>query len=519
MKAKKEKKLSQTSRREFVKKSAIALAAFTIVPRFVLGKGYIAPSDTLYIAAVGVGGKGESDIGGFIGSGKAKVSFLCDVDQLRGKNSFTKYPEAKQYADWRELFDKESKNFDAVSVSTPDHNHAAIGSAAITLGKHIWIQKPLTHDIYEARVLADLAKKYKVVSQMGNQGSSNDGVRQMREWYEAGVIGDVTEVYCWTDRPGGATSAWWPQGGIKWPSTVETPPSTFNWDLWQGTAKAKPYPGVINENGARVHPFNWRAWWDYGTGVVGDMGAHIMEGPMTVLGLGPVSEVQTSLAVPGQGTFNQDYPDTAPSASHTVLTFPKTGSMKESVKLHWMDGGIMPTRPDELDPSELFTPDRNGGGGMLFHGTKGKMMAYVYSSNARLLPVSRMDEVNVPVKYARVPKGADGHYAQWVEACLAGYGKMETSSPFEKAALVTENMLVANLAIRGYNVGKVVEPTAEAIAAAVAANRRAPAARTVYPVRGINLIWDSANMKVTNVDEVNQFVKREYREGWKLSGI
>jgi hypothetical protein len=156
---------------------------------------------------------------------------------------------------------------------------------------------------------------------------------------------------------------------------------------------------------------------------------------------------------------------------------------------------------------------------MLFHGTKGKMMAYVYSSNARLLPVSRMDEVNVPVKYARVPKGADGHYAQWVEACLAGYGKMETSSPFEKAALVTENMLVANLAIRGYNVGKVVEPTAEAIAAAVAANRRAPAARTVYPVRGINLIWDSANMKVTNVDEVNQFVKREYREGWKLSGI
>src|SRR5690606_32567329 len=174
------------SRREFIKTSALGLAAFSIVPRHVLGKGFVAPSDTLYIASVGIGGKGESDISGFHGSGKARIAFLCDVDQKRAASTYAKYPDAKKYVDWRELFDKESKNFDAVSVSTPDHTHAVIGTAAITLGKHIWIQKPLTHNIYEARLLAELAKRYKVVSQMGNQGASNDGTRLLKEWFEAG---------------------------------------------------------------------------------------------------------------------------------------------------------------------------------------------------------------------------------------------------------------------------------------------------------------------------------------------
>ena len=510
----KTKKEQDPSRREFVKKGAMAMAAFSIVPRHVLGKGFNAPSDTLYIATVGAGGKGESDISGFVGSGKAKMAFLCDVDSDRGGGSFKKYPEAKVYEDWRVLFDKESKNFDAVSVSTPDHTHAVVGTAAITLGKHTWIQKPLAHDIFEARTLAALAKKYKVVTQMGNQGSSNNGVRQMREWYEAGLVGDVTEVFCWTDRPDG----WWPQGGLKWPTATDTPPATLNWDLWQSTAKGRPYPAPLNAKGDRVLPFNWRAWWNYGTGVVGDMGAHIMEAPMTVLGLGHVSTVHTSVSTPGQGYRNAEFPDVAPHSSHTTLTFPKSAKTSGPVKLHWMDGGIMPTRPDELDPSEAFVPDAAGGGGMLFIGTKGKMMAGVYSSGARLLPASRMDEtVNIPVKYERVPQGANGHYAQWVLAYLAGYGKMETSSPFEKAALVTENMLVANLAIRGFNVPKaVVATTASATPAPAGGGRQG---RITYPVRGITMVWDAENMKVTNVDEVNQFVKREYREGWKLSGI
>jgi predicted dehydrogenase len=493
-----------------VKTGAVALAAFTIVPRHVLGRGYRAPSDTLYIASVGIGGKGNDDITRFAASGKAKMAFLCDVDQEYAAKAYTKFPEAKRYVDWREMFDKESKNFDAVSVATPDHTHAVVGTAAITLGKHIWIQKPLAHDIYEARVLADLVKKHKVVSQMGNQGTSNDGLRQLREWYDAGVIGDVTEVYTWTNRPAG----YWPQGGMKWPEKTGTPPTTFNWDLWQGTAQAKPFPAGPQDGGYIIAPFNWRGWWDYGTGVIGDMGAHILEAPMTVLGLEHVSQVQSTVAVPGLGFKNEDFPDNGPASSYTVMTFPKSPKTSGVVKVHWMDGGLMPPRPEELDPAELWTSEGGSGGGMLFIGTKGKMRADVYSANARLLPYSRMDEVNVPQKFARVPNQANGHYAQWVEACLAGYGNMETSSPFEKAALLTENMLVANLAIRGYNLGVTVPAPATATP-----GRPTRGPRTRYPARGINLIWDAKNMKVTNVDEVNRYVKREYRAPWKLSGI
>ena len=193
-------KTSQTSRRDFIKNTAIASAGFFIVPRFVLGgKGYIAPSDRLIIAGIGVGGKGESDIMNFFKSGKSEIAFLCDVDDRRAANSVKAFPKAKYFKDWRQLFDKESKNFDAVSVSTPDHNHAVQTLAAMQLGKHVYVQKPLTHDIYEARVLTQAAQKYKVVTQMGNQGASGDGVRQMMEWYDAKVIGNVHTVYCWTD--------------------------------------------------------------------------------------------------------------------------------------------------------------------------------------------------------------------------------------------------------------------------------------------------------------------------------
>src|ERR1700761_6705258 len=243
------------SRREFVKQGAIAAAAFSIVPRHVLGKGYRAPSDTLYIASIGIGGKGKSDISSFAGSGKAKIAFLCDVDQNYAGPVFATYPDAKRYVDFRELFDKEHKHFDAVSVATPDNTHAVIGSAAIQLGKHTWIQKPLTHDVWEARMLGELAKKNRVVTQMGNQGSSGDGVRQLREWFDAGVIGDVHTVYCWTNRPV------WPQGGMRWPTKSATPPSTLNWDLWQGPAQEKPFPASAKEGGIDILPFNWRGWW------------------------------------------------------------------------------------------------------------------------------------------------------------------------------------------------------------------------------------------------------------------
>lgn len=481
-----EKKPNQTSRRDFIKKTAIAGAGFFIVPRFVLGgKGFIAPSDRLIVVGIGVGGKGESDIMNFYKSGKADIAFLCDVDDRRAANSVKAFPKAKYYKDWRQMLDKESKNFDAVSVSTPDHNHAVAALAAMQLGKHVYVQKPLTHDVYEARVLTQAAQKYKVVTQMGNQGASGDGVRQLMEWYDAGTIGDVHTVYCWTDRPV------WPQG-IPWPSQKAEVPKELDWDLWLGTA---PYKDYVD----KLVPFNWRGWWDYGTGALGDMGCHIIEPAFRVLNLKYVKDVQASVGSVYVDEFKRGYfPESCPPSSHVTMTFPKTNKTKHEVTLHWMDGGIQPERPEELGPNEVFG---DGGNGTLFIGTKGKMMCATYGANPQLLPTARTNEVHVKQKYPRVPGGAEGHYAQWVNACIAGYGHMPVSSPFEIAGPVTEALLMANLAIRGFDIRKT----------------KADGRGFDYPARYVKLLWDNDNMKVTNLDDVNQFIKRKYRDGYSLN--
>ncbi len=473
MEEQKSDKLSDNSRRKFLKTGAVAAAGFMIVPRHVLGgKGFTAPSDRLLIAGVGAGGKGESDIQNFYKSGKAEIAFLCDVDDRRAASSVKRFPNAKYYKDWREMYDKESKNFDAVSVSTPDHNHAIIAYHAMQLGKHVYVQKPLTHDIYEARLLTDAAKKYKVVTQMGNQGASNDGTRQLAEWYDADIIGDVHTVYCWTDRPV------WPQG-IAWPKTPTDIPKELDWNLWLGTAPFKDY--VSN-----LVPFNWRGWWDYGTGALGDMGCHLMEAPFRVLGLKYAKDVQASVGSVYVGEFTKGrFPESCPPSSHITLTFPKTDKTKGDVTIHWMDGGIQPERPEELGANEMFGDDGNG---TLFIGTKGKMIASTYSANPLLLPTSRNSEVKVNQTLQRIPGGANGHYAQWVEGCLAGYGKTQLSSSFDVAGPLTEALLMANLAVRGHE------------------------------LKGghIKMLWDNDNMKITNFDAVNQYVKRDYRQGWTL---
>jgi len=469
------------NRRDFIKTSAIAAAAFMIVPRHVLGgKGFLAPSDRLLVAGIGAGGKGQSDIAMFAKSGKADIAFLCDVDDRRAAASIKAFPKAKYYKDWRELLDKEHKNFDAVSVSTPDHNHAIQALAAMQLGKHVYVQKPLTHDIYEARILTAAAKKYKVVTQMGNQGASNDGPRQMKEWYEAGLIGDVHTVYAWTNRPV------WPQG-IPWPDKKAEIPKELDWNLWLGTAPEKDYVD-------KLVPFNWRGWWDYGTGALGDMGCHLIEAPFSVLNLKYAKEVEASVGSVYVDEFKRGYfPESCPPSSHVTLKFPKTNKTKGDVTLHWMDGGIQPERPEELEANETFG---DGGNGTLFVGTKGKMMSETYSANPKLLPLSRNKDIKVAPKYARVPGGADGHYKQWVEAAIAGYGKQEVSSPFEIAGPLTEALLMANLAIRSFDIQKTVN------------------GKVTYPGRYTKMLWDNDNMKVTNFDEANQFVKREYRKGW-----
>lgn len=474
------------NRRNFLKNSALTAAGFMIVPRHVLGgKGFIAPSDKLLVAGIGAGGKGQGDIANFAASGKAEIAFLCDVDDRMSKASRDKFPKAKYYHDWREMIDKENKNFDAVSVSTPDHTHAVAALAAMQAGKHVYVQKPLTHDVHEARVLTQAAERYKVVTQMGNQGASGDGVRQMKEWYDAGVIGDVHTVYCFTDRPV------WPQG-IQWPEHPSNIPKELNWNLWLGTA---PFTEYIS----KLVPFNWRGWWDYGTGALGDMGCHIIEPAFSVLGLTYVDSVQASVGSVYVDEFQRGYfPKSIPPSSHVTMRFPKGKKTQGPVELHWMDGGIQPTRPEELGPNEMFG---DGGNGTLLIGTKGKMMCATYGANPQLLPTSKTKATTVPQKYPRVPGGAEGHYAQWVEACIAGYGNMEVSSPFSQAGPLTEALLMANLAIRGFDIRK----------------EKANGRGFDYPGRYIELVWDNDNMKVTNFDEVNQYVKREYREGYNLN--
>jgi predicted dehydrogenase len=477
-------KSDEKSRRNFIKNASLAAAGFYIVPRHVLGRGYTAPSDKLTIAAIGAGGKGEDDINHFFASGKANIAVLCDVDDRSSANSRKKFPNAKYYKDFREMLDKEHKNIDACNVSIPDHNHAVAAMAAMQLGKHVYVQKPLTHDIYEARMLTQSAHKYKVVTQMGNQGASGDGVRQLIDWYKAGIIGDVKEIYCYTDRPV------WPQG-IERPTDKPPVPAELDWNLWLGTAPQKDYMN-------NLVPFNWRGWWDYGTGALGDMACHIMQPAFAVLGLGyPVGaecSVSTRYIANWQQAF---YPESGPVSSHIILTF-KQGGSKPDLKLHWMDGGIQPQRPDDLLPNEEMG---DGGNGIIFIGTKGSMMAGTYGINPQLLPTSKTKTTIVPQTVARVPNGDNGHYAAWVEAAIAGYGSKEAnnlSSRFDVAGPLTESVLMGNLAIRSYNIQKKNGNDID------------------YPGRHIKLVWDGDNMKITNFDDANQFVKRTYRDGWSL---
>jgi predicted dehydrogenase len=478
------------SRRNFLKTSFLGLAGITLLPRHVLGgSGFVAPSDKLVIAGIGVGGKGASDIQSFYESGRASIAYLCDVDDNRAAKTRAAFPKAKYYKDYREMLDKEHKHIDAVSVSGPDHNHAVQALAAMQLGKHVYVQKPLTHDIWEARKLTEAAQKHKVVTQMGNQGASGDGVRQLMEWYNAGLIGDVHTVYTWTDRPV------WPQG-ISWPTQKGTVPAGLDWDLWLGTAPKREYV-------EKLVPFNWRGWWDYGTGALGDMGCHLIEAPFRVLGLQYPTEAEASVGSVYVDEFKRGYfPESAPPSSHVILNF-KGQAGKPDVKLHWMDGGIQPARPEELGPNELMG---DGGNGVIFVGTKGKMMCSTYGQNPRLLPTSRMEEVKVPVSIPRVEGGQEGHYKQWVDAAIAGINSKEASllsSPFSIAGPLTETVLMGNLAIRSHDIRY---------------PRKDDASRFDYPGRNIKLLWDGANMKVTNFDEANQFVKRNYRAGWSLPG-
>jgi hypothetical protein len=338
--------------------------------------------------------------------------------------------------------------------------------AAMKAGKHVYCEKPLTHDIYEARMLTQAAKKYKVVTQMGNQGSSGDDTRHVETWVQEGVIGDVHTVHVWTNRPV------WPQG-IPRPAGKFPVPKGVNWDLWLGTAPDRPFNPIYI-------PANWRGWVDFGTGSLGDMGCHFIDVPYRALKLKYPTSVECSVGTVYKGFFDQMISDDSyPPSAKIHIQFPQRENMPP-VELVWYDGGIMPKRPAELLPDE---PMSNIDGGIIFEGTKGKILAGLFGGNPTLLPTKKMKEVTLPApNRPLVPKGTEGHQTQWVEACKKGYGAY-TSSSFDIAGPLT-----AEKDSKG---------------------------NPVYNGRK-QLLWDGENMRITNFEAANQYVKRNYRGNWKL---
>lgn len=481
-------------RRDFVKNSGLAAASFFIVPRYVLGKGYVAPSDKLNLAAIGAGGKGQSDIANAWNNGANNVVALADVDTARCKASIDKFPTAKLYKDFRRMFDEMSKDIDAVTISTPDHVHAIAAMTAMQLGKHVYVQKPLTHNISEARMLTETARKNKLVSQMGNQGASNPGQTQMQEWFNKGLIGPVSKVYIWTNRPV------WPQG-IPVPTEKPALPASMSpedWDLFIGPAEYVDYHPLY-------HPFKWRGWWNFGTGALGDMGCHLIDPAFRVLGLGYPTEVECSVGQVFKVDWNAEYiPEGCPPSSHVELKFPATAKNKSPLTMTWYDGGIRPFHPEWI-PANEDLGDAGSTNGVMMIGTKGVMTCGTYGLIPKIY-FKNGSKIEMPKDYATTNKNEKlpeyGHQVSWTEACKAGFNSPEhkkLSSSFDYSGPLTETVIMGNLAIRSYGLGVKQEGNN----------------RLNFPGRR-KLLWDGKAMKITNWDDANQFVSRKYRDGWKL---
>jgi predicted dehydrogenase len=455
-----EKSGSGRQRRTFLKQAAAAATGWVIVPRRVLGgSGYVSPSDKLNIASIGAGGMAASDIRS---CSSENIVALCDVDSKSAARIFEAFPKAARYKDFRIMLEKENKNIDAVIVATPDHVHAAAAVTAVRMGKHVYCEKPLCKTIYETRKLTEEARKAKVATQMGNQGHSGEGMKQMCEWIADGAIGTVREVDVWT------THAVWPQGMTGRPADTPPVPDTLDWDLWLGPAPERPY------NPAYA-PVFWRGWWDFGTGAIGDMACHNMDPVMMALKLGHPASIEASCSV-FVPSFTWDKPfnkEAYPQAAIIRYQFPARGGLPP-VKLTWYDGGLTPERPEELEEDAKMG---NNMGGAIFKGDKGKLMCSSHSAAPRLIPQSFMEQYQQPPK--TLPR-VEGHHKEWIRACKEG---TPTGSNFEYAGLLTQVALLGNIALR---------------------------------FLGRKLLWDPENMKITNVPEANEHFHYEYRKGWTL---
>jgi predicted dehydrogenase len=414
--------------------------------------GYKSPNEKLNIAAIGAGGKGRSDIQGCMSE---NIVALCDPDARRAEQTFKRFETLPKYTDFRRMFDKESRNIDAVLVSCPDHMHGIASMWAMERGKHVYCQKPLTRTVWEAQQLTRAAEKFRVATQMGNQGYSNEGARQCCEIIWNGDIGNVTEVHAWTNRP----LTYWPQGPDVVPQEAPVP-STLDWDAWLGIAAMRPYsPAYV--------PHNWRGFPDFGCGAIGDMACHILGTPNMALRLtAPVSVECVKQEGKGKYTFPQ----------RTVIRFdfPARGAMP-AVKLFWYDGLNTQPRFEGVPEGELLgDKDVNGS---LFIGDKGMVTTGCYGDRTRLVPAEKMKDYTLP---APVLTRSPGHYRDWIRASKGGD---PACSNFSVAGPFVQWMLLGVIATKFE--GK--------------------------------LEWDAQKMQFTNNPDANDHLKPLFRKGWKFA--
>ena len=445
------------NRRKFLRTGATAIAGLTVVPNTVLGMkfGHVAPSDKLNILGVGVGGRG---FGVLKNMESQNIIGLCDVDWRYSDGVFKHYAQAKKYQDYRKMFEELGESADAVMVATADHTHAIVAADAMTMGKHVYVEKPLTHTVYESRLLTKLADKYKVATQMGNQGASGEGVRKVCEWIWNGEIGEITKVEAFTDRP------IWPQG-LNLPEKVEKVPKTLDWDLFIGPAKFREYNAIYT-------PWNWRGWWDFGTGALGDMACHILHPVFKGLKLGYPTKVQ--------GSSTLLLTDCAPVAQTVKFTFPARDNMPKiampEVEVIWYDGGLKPMRPEGFPANKDMN---DSGGGVIFHGTKDTLICGSYGKDPWLL------SGRVPSAPKVLREVTETHEMDWVRACKESAGsRVETASPFSEAGPFNEMVVMGVLAVR---------------------------------LQALNqeLHWDGQNMRFTNIDP-NATIQTVIKDGFTI---
>ncbi|RLD92267.1 MAG: gfo/Idh/MocA family oxidoreductase [Bacteroidetes bacterium] len=485
-----------SNRRTFLKTTAAATAGITIIPSHVMGKalGHVAPSDKLNIAGVGIGGKGRVNLRAM---SSENIVALCDVDWKYAQDCFDDYPAAKRYWDWRIMLEEMGDDIDAIMIATSDHTHAAIAATAIKMGKHVYCQKPLTHSVYESRLLTRLAQEYKVATQMGNQGNSAPEARTVEEWIQAGEIGDVKEVHAWTNRP------IWPQG-LERPKEVMTAPETMNWDLFIGPAPMRPFHDIYS-------PWNWRGWWDFGTGALGDMACHILNPVFSSLNLGYPTKVQ------GSSTLVNT--ESAPQAEKVEYTFPEREGLPE-VKVTWYDGGMMPSRPEELADGEPMMEDYMGG--CLFVGSKDKMMCNLGGINPRLLSGRKPNVAETLRRVNDYPVGGiqDGpHEQDWVRACKENpENRVQPFSNFDMAGPFNEMIVMGVLAVRLQSLNRELQWDGQRMKFT---NITSSDELHVVSSDDFHIIdghpnFDTKYVTLNAEETVTEYIKHNYREGWVL---